>query len=460
LVRTVKNFGGPKDPDAMLDAIRANKPLPMPIVIRKRDGSLFVAGGATRSGIALLAGQKITALVIDEKQANELMADRLEHMGEKEAKEEGWEKLYGDIKDYFLLDGPKPVIDKEDKFKAHLISYRYERIAKLRGINASDKHSKFNDFLITSDFKTTEKKFLDQKIPVEDIKEYLAIFKELRDRNKIKKADEKNIDFWGKKSWEDFKGFVDSLRTEKSKTEEKKIAKMEGAELLTENKLWSVYQMTTHKACQIYGSGTKWCITQDSDTDWKDYSQKNNIYFIISKIRPKEDPWYKIALLVDRKGEVTYWNALDEPYAELPKGFNFNIPKFKTEKAKKKELDEDLWNYGVRYTYHRYMEDLCRYISDHDISHQDAYFTKELAENAMRRFNAPSFTEACEKAIHYHDNKAKEYYAKIADKDLWHSIFEMFFESDVEKAWDKDEIGEEANSYTKLTPKILDRLDI
>jgi hypothetical protein len=151
LVKTVKSFGGPKNPDSMIEAINSGKPLPMPIVIRKRNGEMQVAGGATRSGIANLAGQKITALVIDEKKANEMMADRLEEKGYKDVIDEGAEHLWESIKKYFLDNGPKPEITKDEKFAAHLIGIRLERIAKLRGIDTSAKSKKWEEYIVTSE---------------------------------------------------------------------------------------------------------------------------------------------------------------------------------------------------------------------------------------------------------------------------------------------------------------------
>jgi GNAT superfamily N-acetyltransferase/2'-5' RNA ligase len=67
LRKTVTSYGGPKDPDSMVRKVQSGGSLPMPVVIRRVDGTLELAGGATRTSIALLAGQKIQALVLDEK---------------------------------------------------------------------------------------------------------------------------------------------------------------------------------------------------------------------------------------------------------------------------------------------------------------------------------------------------------------------------------------------------------
>jgi len=67
--KQVTSYGGPKDPDSMVRKIQAGGALPMPVVIRKTDGSLRLAGGATRTSIAALADQKIRVLVIDQSAA-------------------------------------------------------------------------------------------------------------------------------------------------------------------------------------------------------------------------------------------------------------------------------------------------------------------------------------------------------------------------------------------------------
>jgi hypothetical protein len=76
----------------------------------------------------------------------------------------------------------------------------------------------------------------------------------------------------------------------------------------------------------MYGSGTKWCITQPSGDHWKHYKLDSNFYFLISKTLPKEDKFYKIAMQVDNKEKITYWDSLDEKHNSLPS--EFDVPKF------------------------------------------------------------------------------------------------------------------------------------
>ena len=98
--------------------------------------------------------------------------------------------------------------------------------------------------LIESDFKSVKKKFLaDEKDEKDEeiVDQYISKFKELKDQNKIKKLDEKNIDYWGRQGFKEFQIFVDTL----SKTLSKREKSAEGAELRAENDLWIVYKMLT-----------------------------------------------------------------------------------------------------------------------------------------------------------------------------------------------------------------------
>jgi hypothetical protein len=170
--------------------------------------------------------------------------------------------------------------------------------------------------IILADFKTTKKKFIDQGIEEDQIDTYFEDFKFLKDHNKIRSIEDKNIDNWGKKPWEEFVEFVDELKTEKSKSEEIREMKKEGAELVAEDDNWRVYKITTYEASRTYGSG-KWCITRDEKW-WKKYNRRSQFYFMLSKTRPENDTWHKIALQLGKNGKKTYWDNTDTSHKKLP----------------------------------------------------------------------------------------------------------------------------------------------
>ena len=87
-----------------------------------------------------------------------------------------------------------------------------------------------------------------------------------------------------------------------------------GARLIVNNGKARVYQITNHQAAQRYGRGTKWCITMSGPSGeqyWKDYSQKDNIYFIIAGIN-------KWAVVAGQSSELEVWNASDVPLEQGP----------------------------------------------------------------------------------------------------------------------------------------------
>jgi len=210
--------------------------------------------------------------------------------------------------------------------------------------------------IIEADFKSVQKKFMNQGVDAEVVKQYLNDFKKLRDTRDL--GEHKDIDRWGKKPWGEFKEFVDNTKKTKTRSQEKKEEKGSGAELVAKNKDWLIYKILTHKAAMKYGAGTRWCITEEDGQRWREYSRVNSFYFAIFRnhesIREKdayglsEHPLYKVAIQVNKKtGNVHYWNAEDlsltssEIEARMNKS---NLPAWPDYKFESFELDSDMSN--------------------------------------------------------------------------------------------------------------------
>lgn len=122
------------------------------------------------------------------------------------------------------------------------------------------------------------------------------------------------------KSFEDVLGFIDDIDIQ-SKTSKRQTIKEEGAEIIFENDQCIVRKITSANAANIYGAGTKWCISarDNGEEYWKTYvvtQGMNYFYFFESKILPSSDPNYKIAVGVGidintGKRANEYRNALD-----------------------------------------------------------------------------------------------------------------------------------------------------
>jgi len=111
IVDRAKRYG--KDPESIVQAMAAGTPIPMPVVIRKMDGSYMLAGGATRTALAALAGQDVTALAVDQKTVYAGHAAKyLSSLAKWADENDGWEK----VEEAVGHDGDRSGIDPETYF--------------------------------------------------------------------------------------------------------------------------------------------------------------------------------------------------------------------------------------------------------------------------------------------------------------------------------------------------------
>jgi hypothetical protein len=189
-------------------------------------------------------------------------------------------------------------------------------------------------YQVVSDFKTSLTRFVGQGHPGDKVDHVLKAFKRLRDQQKIKDAKQKDIDQW--KDFEALEKFVAKLDSE-STVSRKLGEKTDGAELIAENEGWRVYKLLNHQACMRFGDDTQWCIKKPDGKDWNEYTEQNDFYFFIAKLRPATDRWFKIAMMVDHGGQRLYWDAEDEPRqgaAEVPAALK--LPTIEVENAQPK----------------------------------------------------------------------------------------------------------------------------
>lgn len=213
--------------------------------------------------------------------------------------------------------------------------------------------SALKKLIVISDFKTAKTKFASQGIEKDVIDSYFKKFKEVRDQNKIKETEKKNIDTWANKPWKDFRAFVDSLETTVSKTQTKKqpwkLATPEGATKVAENSEWVIYLVEDFKASKKLGT-RNWCISRD-ESAWYDHTEPNEdypdeeqfiFYFALSKTKSYketgktesnkikyEDPWHRLAIQVHWNDVSSYWDAEDVAYPSLKGTGVTQLPEFK-----------------------------------------------------------------------------------------------------------------------------------
>ena len=197
--------------------------------------------------------------------------------------------------------------------------------------------------VIEADFKTAKQKFIAEKLGAltEDVVEHwFKEFKELKSRNKIKKPEERNIDYWVKKGWNPFIEFIEELQKIPTKTELKKQPwkmSLSGAPKVAENEKWVVYRVSDHEDAEKLGT-KNWCVVRQ-ESYWDDFyaggresypEQPCNFYFALSKTRSYEvlevtsnkivyrDPYHRIAIQVPSRGDITFWDAHDNDQEGSP----------------------------------------------------------------------------------------------------------------------------------------------
>lgn len=94
--------------------------------------------------------------------------------------------------------------------------------------------------------------------------------------------------------------------------ERRDVKRVEGGNVIYDDKKLFVVNPLDHKASCYYGRGTKWCTASENDTQFKNYNQDGKLFYIIDRTKPTNDPLYKVAFLRKYNGEKKFFDAKDE----------------------------------------------------------------------------------------------------------------------------------------------------
>jgi ankyrin repeat protein len=152
----------------------------------------------------------------------------------------------------------------------------------------------------------------------------------------------KDINYWIKEGFDNFKIYVDNFKSGKMERKEaQNLTSVDNGngkllEVVDDYELWKV---NSYKAANILGSNyknipTHWCISSDTEEHWENYYREynNRFYFLISKTRHDnilENLWDKIAIKVDKDNTKKYYDLKDNEieYKNLPKNIQNIIKK-------------------------------------------------------------------------------------------------------------------------------------
>jgi hypothetical protein len=139
---------------------------------------------------------------------------------------------------------------------------------------------------LNEDYKTVTVKFQqeDPAPSIEDIKAAMSQFKQMQQRFQ---GNEKNIDYWGKQGWQNFKSFIDAQSQRPTKSQQKKQVKSQRGRSITldENDKWLIVIPLDKEASCFYGKDTDWCTTKQ-DHDYFDqyfFDDKTTLVYYLHK---------------------------------------------------------------------------------------------------------------------------------------------------------------------------------
>ena len=181
--------------------------------------------------------------------------------------------------------------------------------------------------LISEDFKSVTKKFIDAGADSAEVNKYITQFKALGTKlNNITDPADKNIDAWDKRSFADFQKFVTYVRTQATLGSQKKDAgtiidittpaqRAEGWRKLLIRKgqvRWNIIIPTDKEASCYHGTGTNWCVSKPNQDYFERYVLEDNDTLIFC-LNDQQEKW---AIVCHVSRETEFFNATNTPITQ------------------------------------------------------------------------------------------------------------------------------------------------
>ena len=172
------------------------------------------------------------------------------------------------------------------------------------------------DFLI-EDYKTTAVKFVASGIDKAQVDVYINKFRELSNKQKLA-GEEKNIDFWSKKTFSEFKEFVDVKEKEvtdaaNQKAQKKNPGKSEDITTPEQRSAgWNIIIPLDKAASVFYGNldcMSDWCVAKPEHDYFNEYFYEKNSNLIFC-LNDKKEKW---AIEIKSDGStIIFWDIKDD----------------------------------------------------------------------------------------------------------------------------------------------------
>jgi hypothetical protein len=175
---------------------------------------------------------------------------------------------------------------------------------------STEEFNLIKDLDPSKNFKYVEKMidvYVKESPSLEELAKIFRDFDEMSKKNQLKNSD---ITSYGS-----FSDIQNTTQKTFSEYKEKQDFKAKGNEvdIIYEDDRVLVLIPRTREATCKYGSGTKWCITEEDPAHYFFYLSKSiTHYFVIMKGLPMDDPDYKMAVSVTEDGGFECNDALDK----------------------------------------------------------------------------------------------------------------------------------------------------
>jgi hypothetical protein len=190
-------------------------------------------------------------------------------------------------------------------------NYTIDVIEVLASMDPS-KSNKYLPFMIKCTADWVE--WINNELRNETFKEMFEVIKDFEDLSQRNLLENKDI-----YSYESNQDIIEAVKLAKEKVTRSEVKKKE-TEVLYEDDHWLVVYPLTTRSSNLYGKGTKWCVSSEDNNYgkyYKQYTENGSLVFVIDKtIKESEyrsNDFAKVAFHNDRKKNdgITLWDIKD-----------------------------------------------------------------------------------------------------------------------------------------------------
>lgn len=196
--------------------------------------------------------------------------------------------------------------------KAQNPSYNIDVVEVLSRMDPS-KTNKYLPFMIKCTSEWVQ--WINNELKNETFKEMFEVIKDFDDLSERNLLENKDI-----YSYESNQDIIEAVKLAKEKVTRSEVKKKE-TEVLYEDDQWLIIYPLSVRSSNLYGKGTKWCVSSEDNNYgkyYKQYTENGSLVFVIDKtVKESEyrtNEFAKVAFHNDRKKNdgITLWDIQDK----------------------------------------------------------------------------------------------------------------------------------------------------